>query len=72
MLLKGVGGAVAAKNTGKAAMDQLREKDRLERERNAQYSASISGLAAPRTLGPQKPLRRIDGSRVFTNNGRMA
>lgn len=71
MVLKGIGGAVAAKNTQKAATAQLQEKDRLEQQRNAQYSASIANLAKPGIIGRQQALRRIDGTPVF-NNGRIA
>ena len=71
MVLKGIGGAVTAKNTQKAATAQLQEKDRLEQQRNAQYSASISNLAKPGIIGRQQALRRIDGTPVF-NNGRIA
>lgn len=71
MVLKGIGGAVAEKNKGKAATQLLTKKDELERARNAEYSASIANLAKPGIIGRQQPLRRIDGSQVF-NNGRIA
>ena len=71
MVLKGIGGAVAAKGAQKANMAQIQEKDRLEQQRNAQYSASIANLAKPGIIGRQQALRRIDGTPVF-NNGRIA
>lgn len=72
MLLKGLAGAASAKQSQKAAMAQMQEKDRLERERNAQYSASIADLAKPTGLmGRAQPLRRVGGGQVF-NNGRIA
>lgn len=71
MLLKGVAGAATAKNASKAATAQMREKDQIERERNAQYSASIAALAKPGIIGKAQPLKRTNGTQVF-NNGRIA
>lgn len=71
MLLKGVAGAATAKNASKAATAQMREKDQIERERNAQYSASIAALAKPGIIGRAQPLKRTNGTQVF-NNGRIA
>ena len=71
MVLKGVAGAATAKNASKAATAQMREKDQIERERNAQYSASIAALAKPGIIGRAQPLKRTNGTQVF-NNGRIA
>lgn len=71
MLLKGVSGAVTAKNAQKAATAQMREKDNIERERNKQYSDSIANLAKPGLIGRAQQLRRVGGAPVF-NNGRIA
>ena len=72
MLLKGIAGAASAKQSEKAAMARMHEKERLERERNKQYSDSIANLAKPGLIGrAQTPLRRAGGGQVF-NNGRIA
>lgn len=76
ILLKGVAAAAATSQSKKAAelaaqsrLDELKLKNQQEREKDAQVSASVSGLRAPTGLigQPQRQLRRADGTPVFTN-----
>lgn len=76
MLLKGVAGAAAGNQAKKASeiaaqsrLDELKLKNQQEREKDAQVSASVSGLRAPTGLigRPQQQLRRADGTPVYTN-----
>ena len=76
MLLKGVAGAAMgnqAKKTAelqaKSRLDELKLRNQQEREKDAQVSASVSGLRAPTGLigRPQKQLLRADGTPVYTN-----
>lgn len=79
ILLKGVAGAAAGNQAKKASeiaaqsrMDELKLKNQQEREKDAQVSASVSGLRAPTGLigRPQKQLLRADGTPVY-QNGRI-
>lgn len=80
ILLKGVAGAAMGNQAKKSAeiaaqsrLDELKLKNQQEREKDAQVSASVSGLRAPAGLigRPQQQLRRADGSLVY-QNGRIA
>lgn len=79
ILLKGVAGAAAGNQAKKASeiaaqsrMEELKLKNQQEREKDAQVSASVSGLRAPTGLigRPQKQLLRADGTPVY-QNGRI-
>lgn len=80
MLLKGVAGAAMGNQAKKSAeiaaqsrLEELKLKNQQEREKDAQVSASVSGLRAPQGLigRPQQQLRRADGSLVY-QNGRVS
>lgn len=81
-LIKNVGGGIAAWQQGQSKEDaaeklaqsrlnELREKDRIDQENNARFSASVSGLRRPGLMGSQQKLQRAGGANVFDGNGRM-
>lgn len=72
MLAKGIAGAALGSQNKKAAeiqaqsrLDELKLRNQQEREKDAQVSASVSGLRAPGLIGRAQPLRRADGSMVY-------
>lgn len=70
--IKGMASISAAKelaeSQSKGRMDELKLRDSLEQEANKRFSDSVGGLAAVKKFQP-KPLKRLDGSRVFTPTG---
>lgn len=65
MALRGVAGAVTARQQRKAQLAQLKEQDRQRQAQAARVSSSVSGLRAPGIINRQVALRRIDGSPVY-------
>lgn len=77
ILLKGVAGAAMGNQAKKAAelqaqsrLDELKLKNQQEREKDAQVSASVSGLRAPTGIINRGVLKRADGTPVY-QNGRI-
>ena len=73
-----IGGIVQGKNQKErdAAIIAARAKEKqidadAEKEKNAAFSASITGLPAQGLVGKQAQLKRTDGSNVYTN-GKIA
>lgn len=74
MLIKGVAGAASGNTAKKAAeiqarnrLDELKLKNQQEQEGNARTSASVTGLRAPTGILNRGPLRRTDGTPIYTN-----
>lgn len=74
MLIKGVAGAASGNTAKKAAeiqarnrLDELKLKNQQEQEGNARTSASVTGLRQPTGILNRGPLRRTDGTPIYTN-----
>ena len=74
MLIKGVAGAASGNTAKKAAeiqarnrLDELKLKNQQEQEGNARTSASVTGLRQPTGIINRGPLRRTDGTPIYTN-----
>ena len=73
-LIEGVAGAAAGNQAKKAAeiqarnrLDELKLKNQQEQEGNARTSASVTGLRQPTGILNRGPLRRTDGTPIYTN-----
>lgn len=64
-LMKGLQGGLNAK----AASDLLDQKDQLVQDAQKRYSASVTGLKSGLINSGAQPLKRLDGSNVFSGNG---
>lgn len=74
MLVKGIAGAASGNQAKKTAeiqarnrLDELKLKNQQEQEANARTSASVAGLRQPVGIINRGPLRRADGTPVFSN-----
>lgn len=54
-----------------ARMNEIKVKDQLEQDANKRFSSSITGLRPVGLINSRQPLRRGNGSNVFTANGTM-
>lgn len=77
VLAKGVASAAignqakeAAKVMAQYRLDELKLKQPQEREKDAQVSASVSGLRAPTGIMSYGMLKRTDGTQVY-KDGRL-
>lgn len=77
MLFQGVASMVAgdsaeraADKRAQAALDQQNNQANIQRDQNAAFSASVSGLSPAKRGLMQQPLKRVGGANIFTNTGR--
>jgi len=59
----------AAEKLAQSRLNELREKDKIDQEGNARFSASVSGLRPSGLIGSSRKLQRVGGGNVFNNTG---
>ena len=66
----GLAGAYSANKAGQNSMDQLKEQEAQKLRTRERVSDSILGMAPLQVAGAQ-PLQRLDGTRVFGQDGKI-